>query len=256
MSLIEVLLLAVVQGITEFLPISSSGHLVVVSELLGAGQASAEVNVVLHAGTLLSILVFFRRRILRLLAEDRRVIWLLILGTLPAAVLGLTVRAGYREVLENPLLAGFMLVATGLMLLMTVKLKEGVGLYSDAPPRTGLVIGLFQALALLPGMSRSGATIFGGLLMGLGRQSAATFSFLLAIPAIGGASMLEIADLVVHGNGSASVEALVLGCLVSFGVGLVALGWLFRSIESGKLHYFAYWCLPLGVAVIAWQLAG
>lgn len=256
MSLAEIVLLAVVQGVAEFLPISSSGHLVVVSELLGTGRASTEVNVVLHAGTLMSILVFFRRRVAELLSEDRRVVWLLVVGTLPVATLGLAIRAWFPSVLESPLLAGFMLLVTGLLLLAIPRLQRREGRYQETTAARSLQIGLFQALALLPGISRSGATIFGGLAAGLGRRSAATFSFLLAIPAIGGASALEMVHLYRHGNGSASVGSLAVGCLVAFAVGLAALAWLFRWIERDRLHYFAYWCIPLGLAVIAWQLAG
>ncbi len=256
MSLAEIVLLAIVQGVAEFLPISSSGHLVVVSELLGTGGASTEVNVMLHAGTLLSILVYFRRRVVRLLGEDRRVIWLLLIGTLPAAALGLTLRALYPTLLESPLLAGWMLIVTGLLLLGSRRLPEGVEKYPRTTASKSFAVGLFQALALLPGISRSGATIFGGLLLGLRRESAATFSFLLAIPAIAGATTLELVHFVGGEMSGTTPGALALGCLIAFGVGLLSLEWLFRWLENGKLHYFAFWCLPLGAAVVAWQSAG
>ncbi len=254
MSLVEILVLAVVQGVTEFLPISSSGHLVVVAELMGGAGADAAVNIMLHAGTLLSILVFFWRRVVGLLFEDRRVIWLLIVGTIPAAVLGLLIRYRFSGALENPLLAGLMLIATGLLLLATQWVDVGNDRYQSLSASRSLGIGLFQALALLPGISRSGATIFGGLLAELDRESAATFSFLLAIPAIGGASLLELAELVASGESTSAAASLLLGCLVAFGVGLGALAWLFNWIKRGKLHHFAYWCLPVGLGVVVWQL--
>jgi undecaprenyl-diphosphatase len=254
-TLLEVLVLAVVQGVSEFLPISSSGHLVVVTELLGRAP-SVDLNIVLHAGTLMSILVYFRSRILRLLREDRRVIGLLIVGTIPAAVAGVVIKYRYRGLLESPLLTGFMLIVTGVLLLATTRLAVGEGRYQDLSPGKSFSIGLFQALALLPGVSRSGATIFGGLLAGLNRQTAATFSFLLAIPAMAGATVLELRDLVVDGNGSVPGSYLAMGCVVAFLVGLGSLAWLFRWIERGRLHYFAYWCIPLGIAVVAWQLLG
>lgn len=255
MSLVEILILAVVQGVTEFLPISSSGHLVVVAELLEGVKPDGAVNVVLHAGTLLSILVFFRRRIALLAGADRRVIGLLIAGTVPAAALGLLIRYRYPGALESSLLAGCMLIVTGVLLLGTRALDHGGEGYEELSPAGSVEIGLFQALALLPGISRSGATIFGGLLAGLDRRAAATFSFLLAIPAIGGASALELVELLRGGDGSTAPGLLIFGCAVAFVVGLASLGWLFRWIEGGKLHYFAYYCLPIGAAVVIWQLA-
>jgi len=255
MTLLEVVVLAIVQGVSEFLPISSSGHLVVVSALLGRAP-SADLNIVLHAGTLLSILVFFWRRVLRLLREDRRVIGLIVVGTIPAAVAGLIIKYRYRGLLEDPLLTGFMLIVTGLLLLATLRLPKGELRYPDLSASKSFSIGLFQASALLPGISRSGSTIFGGLLAGLSREAAATFSFLLAIPAIAGATTLELRDLLATGTSSVPVSYLGVGCGIAFGVGLVSLAWLFRWIESGRLHYFAYWCIPLGLGVVAWQLLG
>jgi undecaprenyl-diphosphatase len=253
MTLLEVVVLAVVQGVSEFLPISSSGHLVIVAEFLGRG-ASVDLNIVLHAGTLLSILVFFWRRVARLLTEDPRMIWLIAVGTIPAAALGLLIRYRFRGALESPLLTGFMLIVTGLMLLASDRLEGRKGRDSELSVRASFSIGLFQALALLPGISRSGATIFGGMLSGLTQHSAATFSFLLAIPAIAGASVLELRDLLVAGNGSVPNSYLAVGCAVAFAVGLASLAWLFRWIEVGKLHLFAYWCIPLGIAVVVWQV--
>lgn len=255
MSWIDIVILAVVQGIAEFLPISSSGHLVVVTELLGREPAT-DLNVVLHAGTLLSILVYFRSRIVALLSSDYRVVPLLIVGSIPAAALGLWIKRSHEGLLENGLLTGLMLVVTGLFLLGT-RGFDGEGRdYRNLKPSGSFLIGLFQALALLPGISRSGATIFGGLIAGLDRHSAATFSFLLAIPAIGGATVLEVADLMQGAEKSASPLMLAVGCLIAFVVGLVALRWLFQWIEGGKLHYFAYWCIPFGLAVVVWQLLG
>lgn len=253
MSWLDIVILAVVQGIAEFLPISSSGHLVVVTELLGRDPAP-DLNVVLHAGTLLSILVYFRRRVVALLRSDNRVIPLLIVGTIPAAALGLWIKQAHEGLLESGLLAGLMLIVTGLLLLGTRVFEREGRDYRNLKPGGSLLIGLFQALALLPGISRSGATIFGGLIAGLDRSSAATFSFLLAIPAIAGATLLELVDLMQGAEQSASPLMLAVGCLIAFVVGLAALRWLFQWIEGGKLHYFAYWCIPLGLAVVAWQL--
>ncbi len=155
-------MLAIVQGIAEFLPISSSGHLVALNALFGTVQGSIEINIILHLGTLLAILVFYRRRILDLLSSDRRVIPLLIIGTIPAAVIGIILKKNYQWLLEDPLLAGFMLPVTGFILMLLPKLKKGEAEYQALNWQTALLIGFAQAVAILPGISRSGSTIVAG----------------------------------------------------------------------------------------------
>ena len=258
MHYLEIIFLAILQGITEFLPISSSGHLVVVEsvfEQFGVViQEKLSVGIVLHLGTLVAIIVFYWRRIFALLNKDRRVIGLLIVGSIPAAAVGVPLKKFGTELLENPLLAGCMFLVTGVLLLWTKRCKQGEIECRELSYWRALVIGLFQAFAILPGISRSGSTIVAGLGTGLKRDEAATFSFLLAIPAIGGAGILELKDLITESNGSVPVLGLAIGGLISFLVGLAALAWLVRWIEKGQLHYFAWWVLALGPVVIVWQL--
>ncbi|MBN1591278.1 MAG: undecaprenyl-diphosphate phosphatase [Pirellulales bacterium] len=258
MLYLEILFLAVVQGITEFLPISSSGHLVVLAALFEEWGIHMDekltVNIVLHLGTLAAILVFYWRRIWALLGADRRVIGLLIVATIPAVVVGVPLKKYGTEFLENPLLAGCMFLVTGALLLWVRRCKPGETECRELSYSRALIVGLFQAFAILPGVSRSGSTIVAGLGTGLRRDEAATFSFLLAIPVIGGAGLLEVKDLVEQSGNGTPVLALIVGGLVSFVVGLVALAWLVRWIQKGQLHYFAWWVLALGPVVIAWQL--
>jgi undecaprenyl-diphosphatase len=147
-------------------------------------------------------------------------------------------------------------VVTALLLTAGQRLGRQTGTIDLLRPAGALGIGVFQAVAILPGISRSGSTIAGGLIVGLRRESAATFSFLLAIPAICGAAVLLGIDLLEGSRGGQAVSVLLLGAIVSFGVGLVALQWLIRVIARGKLHWFACYCAVVGVATIAWQLAG
>jgi undecaprenyl-diphosphatase len=261
---LEILVLAVVQGIGEFLPISSSGHVVVGLEVFDRlGHLVSDrltVNIILHMGTLLAILVFYRQRIWRLLGEDRRVIGLLLLGSLPAGVVGITVKTTQlgaviqEAILENALVAGLMFPITGLMLLWSARRDTGQTTCRELGYGGALLVGGLQAFAILPGISRSGATIVAGLGCGLRRDEAATFSFLLAIPAIGGAGLLETLKLLGQPAESTPPAALVLGAPLSFAVGLACLWWLVRWLRQGRLHYFAWWVIPLGVAVTAWQL--
>ena len=258
MVYLQVLRLAVVQGITEFLPISSSGHLVVAASIFDQFFEKMDdkltVNIVLHLGTLAAIVAFYWRRILALLGRDRRVIGLLIVGSIPAAVIGVPMKLWFDDLLESPLLAGCMFLVTGSMLIWGSRCKAGETDYRDLSYRRAIVIGLFQAFALLPGISRSGSTIVAGIGAGLKRDEAATFSFLLAIPALGGAGLLEIAKLLKNAGSATPVDALALGLVASFIVGLAALAWLIRWLQKGKLHYFAWWLFVLGPAVIAWQI--
>ncbi len=258
MLIIEVILLAIVQGIGEFLPISSSGHVVVLAALFDQVGVPLEeklaLNVVLHLGTLLAILVFYGRRIVQLLGRDRRVIGLLVVGTLPAVIVGLSIKAYCQDVLENPLLAGLMFLVTAAMLLWTARQPAGSLECRDLSFGKALLIGVFQAVAILPGISRSGSTIVAGLGVGLKRDEAAAFSFLLAIPAIGGAGVLEGLHLLRHPSQSVPPDLLMLGAIVSFVVGFGCLWWLLRWLQQGRLYFFAWWLLVVGPVVIVWQL--
>jgi undecaprenyl-diphosphatase len=255
----ETIVLAVVQGIAEFLPISSSGHLVILGAIMAqiTGSVPSEtptLEIILHAGTLGSILVVFWRKILALLTSDRRVIPLLVVGTLPAVVVGLTIKSLFPELLKNPLLAGAMLIVTGIMLIILGRLGHRDSAYRNMPYLGAIAIGCFQAFAILPGISRSGSTILGGRLLGLKTDDAVTFSFLLAIPAIGGATVLAIKDVLDQIDEGVPMEyslaELASGALISFVVGIFALKWLIVWSRRGRLHWFAMWCIPAGLVVI------
>lgn len=252
----HVLILAVVQGIAEFLPISSSGHLVVLGGLLQINDDSVTLEIILHAGTLASILVVYWRRIWDLLQSDRRVVPLLVVGTLPAVVVGLILKTQFSHILDNALLAGCMLLVTGSLLLSLRWLPHGVTEYQEFSWSRALLVGCFQAFAILPGVSRSGSTIVGGRWLGLKSEDAVTFSFLLAIPAILGATVLAVKDLIDDPPSSQGLGILLAGALVAFLVGLLALRWLIWWSRKGRLDWFALWCFPVGLLVILGWWAG
>ena len=259
MAVIQIVILAIVQGIGEFLPISSSGHVLVVASLFekfgsDLPEDKLTVNVVLHFGTLLAILVFYRQRIWQLLGRDRGAVGALVIGTIPAVAIGVPLDKYCDRVLQNPLLAGCMFLVTGGMLLWSARTDEGTRPCRDLSVSQSLVIGLFQAFAILPGISRSGATIVAGMGCGLKRDEAATFSFLLAIPVIGGAGLLKLLELLQTQSNGTQWGLLGLGAVISFYVGLGSLWWLVRWLRQGRLHLFAWWVIPLGLLVIAWQL--
>jgi undecaprenyl-diphosphatase len=179
---------------------------------------------------------------------------MLIVGTIPAAVVGIYLKKMHEPLLSSTLLSGLMFPITGIMLIVLSKLKPGNKDYETMSYGTVILIGLAQSFALLPGISRSGSTIVMASMLGLKRQSAATFSFLLAIPAILGATVLELKDIVDAGSTETPLVPLVIGLVIAFAVGWVSLSFLVKWLEAGKLHWFAYYLIPFGVIVAAWQL--
>jgi undecaprenyl-diphosphatase len=257
LSLPEILILAVVQGVAEFLPISSSGHIVILSHWMQERGSKppdvGDLNIVLHVGTLFSILVFYHERIRQLVTTHRRIIRMLIVGTIPAVVVGLPIKKFWEHILENPWIAGAMFPVTGAALLFLTHRPAGKMEYPEMTLRQAIWIGISQAVAILPGLSRSGSTIAAGVGTGLTRNSAAAFSFLLAIPVIAGAGVLEARDLWKGGELSTPLGYMAIGAVVSFVVGLGSLWCLNRWLERGRLQIFAWYCIVLGIAVLAWQ---
>jgi undecaprenyl-diphosphatase len=266
MSIWIVLLLAVVQGLTEFFPVSSSGHLVMFEALFGGrGDASAGsvlFEVAVHVGTLGAIVVFYRRKLRALLVAtlavlgsgrkgweahrgEARYIGYIVAGTIPAALAGVLLRDEIAGAFDAPALASAFLVATGAFLL----LGRRRAVSRTLSWRTALVIGAAQAVAILPGISRSGWTITTALILGLGFAEAAEFSFLLSIPAILGALVLEIAAE----PPAMTVEALlplVVGAAAAFLSGWLALRLLIGVLTRGAFHRFAYYLFPVGFAAL------
>ncbi|NQV28795.1 MAG: undecaprenyl-diphosphate phosphatase [Rhodopirellula sp.] len=261
MEILHAIILGIVQGIGEFLPISSSGHLVIADALLdqSAGAGGNEnaskllMNVVLHVGTLFSILIVYRKELWKLRLQPK-VCLLIILASVPAGLLGVLAKTQLEKVFETPLVVGVALFATAAFLVGGQKLERNELDYDQLSFSKALVIGLFQAIALIPGISRSGSTISGGLLLGLKRDAAAAFSFLMAVPVIGGAALLEAKDVFTGDLVVGAPLPLIVGGLTAFLVGLFTLRWLVSLIAKGRLYWFAYYCVGVGTATICWQL--
>jgi undecaprenyl-diphosphatase len=258
MELWQIIVLAAVQGVTEFLPISSDGHLVVISPLLYGSTTPppgiAALTIVLHLGTLLSIVVFYWQRVMSLIGDDRRVLGMIVIATLPAVILGVPIKMFFEPILESVWLAGLMLPVSGLALLWLSRFPAEGKDYRELSIADAWWIGLFQAFAILPGLSRSGSTIATGVTRGLSRASAATFSFLMAIPAIAGGGVLElIKQTLKPSDVSLPLAHALIGGAVAFVVGLVALWWLNLWLQRGRLHWFAWYCIALGACVLVWQ---
>ncbi len=261
MDYLTAILLGVVQGTSEFLPISSDGHLVIAEALLSRWNGSPPNThniawmIALHIGTLLSILVVFRTRLLEVLRRPRLLL-AVIVATLPLVVVGLLWKDEVDRLFDSTLAAGIGLCGTAVLMALAGRVEHGELTLGDVRPRDALLIGLLQTLAVLPGVSRSGSTIFGGLATGLQREAAAHFSFYIAVPALAGAAVLHARDLLEQGPGNVPPGPLLAGALTAFVVGVFALQMLLRLVTRRKLHWFAWYCAIVGVATIVWQLAG
>lgn len=273
MSIWNAIIVGVVQGLAEFLPISSSGHIVLTQFLLGMRVVGSDFQpdlgfeVILHVGTLLSVLLFFRKRLFDLvrslytssMVEDRKMIGWLALATVPAVIAVKLFKENFEAAYQSPVLVSGLLLVTGFMLflprLITAKAQH-IGLKSS------VVMGCAQALAIFPGISRSGSTIAAGLMAGVKPEKAAEFSFLMSIPAIIGGLVLTLKDRVdvnlEQGMGTgAAIESACGSCLTtpylsgaaaSAIVGLLAIYLVMGAVRRGKFEYFAYYCFAAGIA--------
>lgn len=261
-DIVTVLILAVVQGLTEFLPVSSSGHLVLIGALMEARTESAgsiifEISV--HVGTLGAVITVYREKISRICSslggwiaggfrspekhgdEIRYTGWI-ILGSVPAAFVGLLLRDRIVTYFDSPSTASLLLVATGVF----ISLSKGKGGHAGLTWRTVLIIGAAQAVAIMPGCSRSGWTIAAALLLGIGFERAAEFSFLLSIPAVAGALVLELAAGTVRYSPAGAIY-LVAGAAAAFASGLAALKLLIYLLGRGTFHRFSWYLVPAGL---------
>lgn len=258
MNVLQAVILGAVQGATEFLPVSSSGHLVIGRELLGLSGVPALFDVLLHIATLVAVVVVLRRRVLevlvgtlRYLAGKRdetaramaRVAAIIVLATLVTGVVGVALRTVVNA--ESARIASALFLVTA-VLLVASKTQRGTRTQSDLGVVDGIVIGLFQSVGVLPGISRSGATIAAGLFRGLDRSQAGEFSFLLSIPAILGALVLTAGDAGAL-TAQLSVPALLAGCAAALVVGTASIVLLLRLLRRGRLYLFAAYLVPLGI---------
>jgi undecaprenyl-diphosphatase len=243
-----------VQGLTEFLPISSSGHLVLVPALLGIDEPDLATSAVLHLGTLAAVVWYYRRDLARLVRVRsdpgaRRILWLLVLGTIPAAGVGLLFDTKIEIIFSEPWLAAALLIGTGAVLLMGLAIPRGDRVMEDGRTGDALVVGMAQAVALLPGVSRSGMTMTAAAAQGFERVEAARFAFLLAVPAIAGAGILKFADLLDSGGFRSEMLVGVATAAVS---GYLAISLLIRLLGRYGLAPYAVYCIVFGA--LAWWL--
>ncbi|TCP25992.1 undecaprenyl-diphosphatase [Scopulibacillus darangshiensis] len=256
MNHIEALFLGILQGLTEFLPISSSGHLYLGRHLFGLDEAGLFLDTMLHLGTLIAVIVFYKKELLYIMKHPfSKLTLLLIVGTIPAVAAGLLFKDYFEEISKTGVTIGWEFLITGLMLWTADTMKGGYKKIADLSYGDVFFIGVFQATAIFPAISRSGATIAAGLVRKLDRETAAYFSFLLSTPAIAGALLLQSFDL-VGGKTEVSAGTLMLGMIASGIFGYIAIRWMINFLKKRSLKVFAVYVWLLGIVVLTAQFTG
>ncbi len=254
-ALIALILFGVLQGLTEFLPVSSSGHLSLFQYFSKEIGENLSLNIAVHIGTLLTILIFYRSDIRDILSglmkrekEATSMTLLILTASVPTAVIGLLMKKKAGWILTNPGVAGVCLLITGIILFVSdrIKVRQNFQLGFGIGYGQALLIGLVQGFAVLPGISRSGSTIVAGLFLGMNPKNASRFSFLISIPAIAGAGLLEAMEL----SEGVEIGSLLVGGIVSFLTGLVAISWMVRVTMKGHLKVFSYYVFSLSLVFL------
>jgi len=255
-TLIEVFILAVVQGLTEWLPVSSSGHLVITQKVLGLNLPLI-YSVMLHVGTLIVVLTVFRKDVAEIIkalvkrdleTEEGKLALFIAVGSVPIAIIGFIFHDFFESLFSNLPAVGLALLITGFMLFFSEKRigNRKMGMLDS------VLIGVAQAIAIIPGVSRSGVTISTGLLRKVDKATAFKYSFLLSAPAIAGATVMESKELVL---GNIDLIPLLLGAIASMIVGYVSLKLLQKIVMNEKIHHFAYYCWAVGLAIILFTIS-
>jgi undecaprenyl-diphosphatase len=251
MGLAEAVLSGVVQGVTEFFPISSSGHLVLLHSLFGIREPQVAFDVTLHIGTLTAVCIFFRKDMIALFGRDRRLLGLLIAASLPTFMIGLVFRDAFESFFGRPRVVGYMLILTGLWL----SAASGYAYIKRyVPPKkpgilNSLLVGVAQGISIMPGISRSGSTIATGMLAGLSREEAFRFSFLLSVPAVLAAGVFKMNGIAAGFSGRESLSFLA-GGVTALLVGLAAIKIFENALKKNLLYPFGIYCLIAGSAVV------
>jgi undecaprenyl-diphosphatase len=271
MNILQAIVLGIVQGLTEFLPISSSGHLRIVPAVLGWGDPGAAFTAVIQLGTMAAVLLYFRNDLIRIALAwlrslrdpsarrelDARIGWYIVLGTIPIGIFGVLFKDQIENGARDLYLIGSALITLGLVLLAAERVGKKDRSIEQIEARDGLAVGFAQALALVPGVSRSGATITAGLFLGLDRTTAARFSFLLSVPAVVLSGLLELGSILTGDEGQhVSTGRLALATVLAFVTGYAAIAWMLRYLSSHSTIVFVVYRVVLGALVLVLVASG
>lgn len=255
--LLEHIFLGIVQGLTEFLPISSTGHLVLFRKLFGLQEAGLLFDTMLHFGTLIAVCIVFWEQIRYILAHPlSKLARLLVVGTIPTAVIGLAFEDYFEEISRTGVTIGWEFLATGAILWGVESMRRGSRTFDEIGYTDALIIGTLQGAAILPALSRSGLTIAGSLLRGIERADAARFSFLLSLPAILGACALQAVKVAKAPLETSLLIPMTVGTICSAIAGYIAIRWMLGIISRGSMKGFAIYVWILGIVILALQWLG
>jgi len=251
MNLIQAILLGIIQGATEFLPISSSGHLVLFQKILGVEEPTLTFDIVVHLGTLVAVFAVFWKDIISLLRRPfQRLTLLLIAGTIPTGIIGIVFKDYFEELFASGRTLGFEFIVTGLVLFFAENLSRGYKDVEETSLLDAAFVGLMQGAAILPAISRSGLTISGALFRNMDRDFAARFSFLLSIPAILGAAVFDMKDVLEVGLENLDSISLGAGFIFAAIFGYISIKYMIGMLKKGKMRVFSYYVFILGTLVL------
>jgi len=255
LTILQSIWLGIIQGLTEFLPVSSSGHLVIFQHILGMKEAPLTFDILLHWGTLIAVFIAFWDDIVAIVKRPFcKLTYLIILGCIPAGLAGVFLQSYFEKAFESLLVVGLGLIFTGFILKRSEKIsRKNLGFVdeSEASYMDVLIVGLMQAIAIIPGISRSGSTIAGGLIAGFSRDFAARFSFLLSIPVILGAGLIQLKDAAITSLIGSNILPYIIGPLTAAVFGLLAIKVVMKLVRQGRLSVFSYYCYALGILTIS-----
>lgn len=255
--LLQHIILGIVQGLTEFLPISSTGHLVLFRQLFGLQEAGLLFDTMLHFGTLIAVVIVFWPEIMHLIKNPfGKLMRLLVVGTIPTAIIGLGFEDYFEQISKTGVTIGWEFLATGVIIWGVESLRKGTRSFEQINYTDALIIGTLQGAAILPAISRSGLTIAGALMRGIDRGEAARFSFLLSLPAICGATLLQTVKLVEEPVVNSMLIPMIIGTVFAAIFGYLAIRWMIKIISSGSMKGFAIYVWILGAVILAMQFLG
>ncbi len=261
-ELIKVIVLGIIQGLTEFLPISSSGHLLLGRKLFGLSETGLFLDTMLHFGTFISLLIIFWQEIIQMIKKPySRLSLLIIVGTIPTAIIGLYFEDFFEKISKTGVTVGWEFLVTGLILWFAdAKKEEGIKALKKINYTDAFIIGTLQGVAILPAISRSGLTIAGSLFRGIKKEDAAKFSFLISLPAIFGGVILQLLKI-LNGEQLSTLSVigvipLIIGMLSAAIAGYVAVRWMLHILKTGSLKIFSYYVWFIGSIIIFIQLIG
>ena len=272
MDILQAMIIGLVQGLTEFLPVSSSAHLIFAQQALGVSDVGLAFDVLLHVGTLVAVIAYFYNDIINMIKgflisltdlkegkfigeikKDpyKKLAWLTILATIPVGIVGILFNDMIEEIFTGLTIPAFLLLITGCLLYLSERMNSGRINVTNITVKEALFMGCGQALAILPGLSRSGTTIAAGLFAGLDKEFAAKFSFILSIPAILGAAVVELRHI---GGANVEIGACIAGFIVAVISGYIAISLLLKIVREKSLDIFAYYCWIVGIIVLVGSL--